>query len=530
MRIRAAVSCVLVAFAMTLVACSSSTPSSSKGGKSLSVTMLSVEPSQGFDPNVAAADASRVPMAMMFETLIERNADGEWVGALAKSWKASADGLTYTFVLRDKAGFSDGSKVTADDVVFTFERLKTATTYTNLLKNMTKVTAVDDHTAEFTLAKPDRGFLDTVGRFGNSGILSRKAVEGNSKYFTKPTATSGPWQLTSYVPASEMKFEVNKNYPQLPKITSIDYKFSSDPTSDVAAVESGSADFGSVDYSAVSEVKKNNTVQVVQGKTISPTFFAWDTSKAPFNNLSVRQAVAYALDRDAVRKTCWFGTGAAAYGNVLIPGSDDYLTVEPYKTSSRSEAVDKAKQLLDQAGWKDKGGKFRVAEGVSGVKDGTQLAVTVPYESNWTAAACHTQLLQSNMADIGFKITPQAHDPASFYTEAGKNAFLMYHGGAGATSTIDLFENWFHSGGSLTALTTHLNDPAIDAQIDEAVSTPDDAKSKQLFGQLQQWQATNLPILVDGFQWSQQVVSNKIKNFIPGTATGSYALRVATGS
>jgi peptide/nickel transport system substrate-binding protein len=526
MRIGAAVAGVFVLTAMTLAGCSSA----SGGSGSPKVTMLSVEPAQGFDPNIAAANSSTVPMSYMYETLIQQDASGKWVGALAESWSVSSDGKTYTFKLRSNDGFSDGSKLTANDVVFTFDRLKTGKSQVHLASALQSVTARDNETVQFVLKASDRSFMNIVGTPGTAGILSKAAVQANSNYFSKPTATSGAWQLASYIPSSHIEFKVNPHYFSPPKITDIDYEFSSDPTSDVAAVESGSADFGSVDYSAVSKVKQNSGVRVIQNPALAPTFFAFDMTKPPFSDVRVRQAVAYADDRDALRKDCWFGTGLASYGNVLIPGSEYYVEVNTYKQAGSSTDLAKAEQLLDAAGWKSNGGKYRVAEGVAGVKDGTQLAVTVPYESNWVAAACHTQLLQSDLAKIGFKITPQAHDPASFYTDAGKNQFQMYHGGDLALNTIDMFENWFHSGGSATSLTTHLNDPAIDAEIDKAVSTPDEAEAANLFADLQQWSAANVPMLVDGFQYTAGVVSNRIKNYEPTSFGGSYALRMASVS
>lgn len=540
MRIRAAATGALVV-GLTLVGCTSSpssspSTSSSSGGSSgaaaapVKVTFLSVEPQQGFDPNIAATNASVEPMSWMYETLIEENPKGQWVGALASSWTVSPDGLTYTFKLRPNDGFSDGSKVTAQDVVFTFNRLKTGKSQQFLAQTMKSVSAVDDLTVKFTLNAPNRAFLNIIGTGGTSGILSQKAVEANPKYFSTPTATSGPWSLASYVPGSQMEFKVNPHFYQPPEITDIVVPFTNDPTSNAAAVESGSADMAAIDYSEVSSLKNNPSVQVVEEPGLAPTFFAWDTSKPPFNDLRVRQAVAYADDRDAIRKDCWFGTGLASYGNILIPGEEYYVPINTYKDAGSAADDAKAGQLLDAAGWKLQG-QYRVAEGVPGVKDGTQLAVTIPYESNWTAAACHTQLLQSDLAKIGFKVTPQSYDPASFYTVAGQGKFQMYHGGDVALNTVDLFVNWFHSGGSATAITTHLNDKTIDAEIDKAVSTTSDTEAASLFKNLQEYEATQLPILVDGFQYSQMLLSSRIKNYVPVPgALNDYAMRMASAS
>jgi peptide/nickel transport system substrate-binding protein len=537
MRIRAAVTGALVV-GLTLVGCTSSptsppSTSSSSGGAAapVKVTFLSSAPQQGFDPNIAATNASVEPMSWMYETLIEENPQGQWVPDLAQSWTVSPDGLTYTFKLRPNNAFSDGSKVTAQDVVFTFNRLKTGKSQQFLAQTLKSVTAVDSLTVKFTLNKANRAFLNIIGTGGTSGILSQKAVEANPKYFSMPTATSGPWYLASYIPDSQMEFKANPHFYDPPQITDIVVPFTTDPTSDAAAVESGSADMAAIDYSQVASLKDNPSVQVVEEPGLAPTFFAWDTTKPPFNDVRVRQAVAYADDRNSIRKDCWFGTGLASYGSILIPGSEYYVPINTYKDAGSAADDAKAEQLLDAAGWKMEGGQYRVAEGVPGVKNGTPFTVTVPYESDWAAAACHTELLQSDLAKIGIEVTPQSYDYTSFYTVAGQGKFEMYHGGDVALNTIDLFVNWFHSGGTATAITTHLNDPTIDAEIDKAVSTPDDTEAATLFKQLEEYEATQLPILVDGFQYSQMLLTTRIKNYVPVPgAINDYTMRHASVS
>lgn len=512
-----------LAAALLLAACSPSSDSAEQQQPS-QITMLEPEPTQGLDPNVAAADASRGVMAMMYETLVERDNTGEIVGALAKDWKVSPDGKTYTFTLRDE-GFSDGSPVTADDVVFSIERMKRGAAMKKLLSGVEDVEAVDDKSVRLTLAKPDRSLLITLSRAGNAAILSKQAVKDTKKYFTKPTTTSGPWQLADYVPKSHMTFTVNPNYFRTPKIDKVVRKFATDPTSNLAAVQSGSADIGPISYSDAQVAKESGSVNVFQGKQLAPLFFGWDRTKPPFSDVHVRQAVAYAIDREARMRNCWFGTGANSYGNILLPNDQFYLQLDTYKTANREEALDKARTLLGEAGWQQGPDGMRVAKGIDGVEDGTRLHVEVPYESNWQAAACHVQLLQRNLADVGFDIKPRAYDPAAYWGDVAKGKFTMYHGGAGATGTFDLFINWFHTGGALTALTTHLSDPKIDAKIDRAMHSTDDALAREVFQDLQRWQARQLPVLVDGFQWPQVAVSKRVQGYQwPADGIDSYNL------
>lgn len=524
MQVRSATRALALAAVAGLILTGCGGKASSSGSSSNStLRMLGVEPTQGFDPNAAFADASRVPMAMIYETLTERDDHGKIVGSLAEKWDVSPDGKTYTFTLRPNAKFSDGSPITADDVKFSFERAKTGQVLKTQLAVLDKVEATSTNTVTFTLTHPMSTFTDLVGRPASAAILSKKAVSADSNYFTKPAVTSGPWTLQEYTPKSQMVFEANQYYYNVPKIKKVIVSFNNDPTANAAALESGSADVASIAYSDADRLRKEGRIQVIQSDQLAPLFWGWDRTKAPFNNKQVRQAVAWAVDREGKQKACWYGTGGVTYGNLLRPWDPDYIELDTYKASSRDEAIAKAKQLLDQAGWKEGSDGVRHASGVAGVADGTALSFQVPYEGNWPAAECHVQLLQQDLKKVGIDAKPQKYDPAAYWGDVAKNKFTMYHGGAGAADGMDLYDNWFKTGGSLTALTTHLSDPSIDAKITQAEqATPDQAK--QIIQDLERWQADELPMLVVGYQWPQVGMTKRVHNYKPGVDADSRTL------
>ncbi|GAA0992285.1 peptide ABC transporter substrate-binding protein [Acrocarpospora macrocephala] len=509
-----------------LAGCGGSEPgaSSTPSTAITEITMLQPEPSQGLDPNIAAADASRIPMAMMYETLTERDENGKLVGALAEKWESSPDNTTYTFTLKGNAAFSDGTPVTAEDVKFSFDRMKTGEVMKGLLSTLTGVEAVDQKTVRFTLSAPSRIFPETASRPGSAAILSKKAVEAKPDYFTLPTATSGPWQLTSYVPKGSAIFDVNPHYPTPPKISKIRYTFSEDPSGHAAAIESGSGDIANIGYTDAERLKSGGSVQVLQSDALAPLFWGWDRTKPPFSDKKVRQAVAFAVDREGRQTACWSGTGGVTYGNILRPWDPNYTEISTYQTSSRADAISKAGALLDAAGWVQGAGGTRTAKGVAGVDDGTPFKVSVPYESNWPAAGCHVQVLQQNLKDVGIQVTPEKYDPAAYWGDVAKGKFAMYHGGAGASGAADLYQNWFHTGGSLTSLTTHLADESLDAKIDQALGAGTPADATAIFKELEQWQADEVPMLVVGYQWPQVAVSKRVKNFTAPLDDDSYSL------
>jgi len=476
------------------------------------IRTLSVEPTQGLDPNIAATDASRQPMGLMFDSLVDYDESGRLVGALAESYQPSADNKIWTFKLRTNARFSDGSPITAGDVKFSIERMRSGVILKALLSNVSNVSIADATTVKVTLSAPSRELPLILSRLGNAAILSQRAVQSNPNYFTLPTATSGPYVLKSLTPKDRAIFVTNPYYWRAgyPKMNTIEYVFSQDQNSWAAAIESGSADVAEIGYADVQRLK-NAGIPVVQADVLAPLFWGWNMSKPPFNNVLVRRAFAYAVDNDGRQAACWFGTGASTYGNILRPWDPNYVQIETYKMDPAA-GLQKAGTLLDQAGWKVGSDGIRAAQGVAGVTDGTKFSVTVPYENNWPAAECNTLLLQSTMKKVGVNIIPDKHDAASFWGQVAKNEFIMYHGGARSTGADDLYLNWFHSGGALTPLTTHLNDPAIDRQIDAAVAG-DAATAKKIYGQLEAWQAANLPFLVTGHQFQQVAMSPKLKGW-----------------
>lgn len=481
------------------------------------IRYITVEPTQGLDPGIAAADASRQPMSLMYEPLVDYDESGELVGALAESWDSSEDLLTWTFTLREGAMFSDGSPVTAEDVLFSVNRMREGDSMKGLMANIADVSVSDDGgSIVFSLSAPTRALPLTLSRRGNAAILSQAAVEGSDDYFALPHTTSGPYMLESFTPKDRAVFVANPNYWRegYPKTPTIEYIFSEDQNSWAAAIESGAADIANVGYADSQRLREGGQITVEQTDSLNPLFWGWDRTKPPFDNKLVRQAVAHAIDRQGRIEACWFGTGAVTNGNILRPWDPNYIEIDAYAHPDRETALQTARDLLDEAGWVEGDDGVRVAQGVEGAEDGTRLSVEVPYEGNWPAAECRTLLLQDTLSDAGVEIIPIKYDPAPFWGDAAADMFTMYHGGAGATNSDDLYLNWFHSGGALTPLTTHLDDPEIDAKIEAAVAASDAETARQIYQELETWQADELPMLVSGYQWTQTALAPGVEGYI----------------
>lgn len=501
-----------VSSALALLVGTVAIPATAQDPAAGTIRVISVEPTQGLDPAIAAADASRSPMTLIYDGLVDFDETGALTGGIAESWDQSEDVKTWTFHLRPDAKFSDGTPITASDVVWSIERMRQSESLKGLLSNISTVEATDDATVTITLSAPSRALPLSLARGGSAAILSQAAVEANPDYFALPTATSGPYVLESYTPKDRAVFKANPNYWRtgFPKTGTIEYIFSEDQSAWAAAIESDAADVANVGYNDAQRLRQSGQIPVEQSDLLTPLFWGFNTNIAPFDSKLVRQAIAYAVDRQGRIDACWFGTGAVTYGNILRPWDPNYVEIDTYDDTDRAASLAKAGELLDQAGWVVGADGMREAKGVTGVDaagnaiaDGTKFSVSVPYEGNWPAAECNTLLLQQTLKEIGLDIQPNKYDPAAFWGDVAAEKFQMYHGGAGATGADDLYLNWFRTGGALTALTTHLADPAIDAKIDAAVAAPDAATAKSIYGELEAWQADELPMLVTGYQWPQ---------------------------
>jgi len=481
----------------------SASAKSGAAGQGATLRIVAAEPTSGLDPTTALTQASLRVMELIYDTLIDYDERGRLVPDLARSWKQAPNGLSYTFRLRPNAKFSDGSPVTAQDVKFSLERAAKGEALKASLAIMKRVGVLNRTTVRVQLSQRSRVFLNALARVGSAAILSKKAVEGNQTYFTKPSATSGPWMLADYIPKDHLTVNANPHYWRAgyPKIETIQYTFNEDPTSAAAALESGTADmyYPMAPTDAI-RLKNAGTIKYFAPAQPGVLFWGLDKTKPPFNDVRVRQAVAYLVPRDDRREVCWEGTGGVSYGAMILPGSWAYSGgLDRFKVSKEA-ALARASKLLDAAGWKGTG--IRKAQGVRGVAEGTSLRVKVPFEANWQQSRCNTQLLKSALRPLGIEIEPQAYDPASFWADVAKNKFTMFHGGNGWATVDDMMQQGFTTEGQSNRIVAKWSNPQVDRLVAQAHATSDLAKAKQLYRRAQRIILDQQPAIMTGAQYS----------------------------
>ena len=261
----------------------------------------------------------------MYEGLVRISSQGDIEPQLATSWDLSPDRTTYTFHLRKGVHFSNGDEFTADTAKFSIDRVK-SDAWTNGLKSgmkpVTRTQAVDKYTLAVTLSAPSNGWLWSMGTL----IGAQMTPRGVDNLATKPVGT-GPFTVDEYKVGRFLTLSANKSYwGQQPATRHVALRYMTDSTATANALRSGDVDaiVGMDAPEMVSSFRDNNRYAVDVGTTTGKVLLTMNNKRAPFNDVRVRRAVMYAINRQAVIDTAWGGFGedtggAVSYTHLTLP-------------------------------------------------------------------------------------------------------------------------------------------------------------------------------------------------------------------
>jgi peptide/nickel transport system substrate-binding protein len=308
---------------------------------------LQLEPPH-LDPTSAAAGAiDSVLYSNVFEGLTRFTETGAIVPGLARSWDISDDGLTYTFALQKGVMFHDGTTFDAEDVKFSLDRARSADS-TNaqkaLYSGISGVTVVDPATVEVTLDQPDGTMLFNLA-WGDAVMVAPESIAGIKQ---TPIGT-GPFQFDTWRQGDSITLVQNADYwGQAPYLTSATFKFISDPTAAFAAMMAQDVDAfsGFPAPENLPQFEVDPRFNVLKGSSEGETILAMNNKMPPFDNPMVREAVAHAVDRQAIIDGAMFGLGTPI-GTHFAPHNPDYVDL----TGISVYDPDRARTLLTDAGY-----------------------------------------------------------------------------------------------------------------------------------------------------------------------------------
>ena len=441
------------AMVCSLCACSGTTPDTEQASDEITVG-IAQDLDNSLDPYQSTAAGTREVMFNVFEGLVKPDSDGNFVEAVASKVEISEDGLTYSFTLRDGVVFHNGAACTTDDVLYSFETCAATSVYSNVVEALSAIveTAVEGNVVSFTLAEPNSDFLSMVS---SVYILPADYAEQE----TKPVGT-GPFKYASRSVQENFVLERHEEYyGEAAGVSKVTYKIYEDANALITALDSGALDL--VAHLTIDQVNSlSNDYEILEGTMNLVQAIYLNHRAAPFDNEKVRQALCYAIDVEAMLEMTAEGHGTKV-GSSMYPAFGKYF--EPELAEAYPHDLEKAKQLLAEAGY----------------KDGFTFTIKVP--SNYQPHVDSAVVLVEQLKQAGINAEIQQIDWNTWLTDVYANREFeatVVGFDASILSPTALLARWVSDSGKNMI---GFNNAEYDQTYAQAVATVDDGEQTELF-------------------------------------------------
>ena len=417
------------------------------------------------DPAGQQDTTTSVIIKHVYSTLLDISDEGELVPDLAESYELVND-TDFVFKLREDAVWSDGTPVTANDVKFTFDRAKNMPKTKSNTSKVKEVVVDNEHQVTIKLTEPYAPFKSIVANSNLSIVQEAAVTAAGEAYGDADNAVgSGPFTVKEWVPNDHYTLEKNANYwGEEPITTSSTCRVIPEGSARAIALETGEVDLvWNVDPTDCSNIEANSDVKLLSQPSSSIEYLGMNVTKEHFKDQKVRQAINYAIDKQALVDTIVEGRGTVAnsYINNTIPGWTDEVEAYPYDPA-------KAKELLTEAGYPD---------GFS-----CQLWV------NGDVRTRSAQMVQAQLAEIGITVDISTMEWGAFLDalNAGEHEMFILGWSNGTFdadgSTYQLFHSSNHGA---TGNRAFMTDATVDELIMKAAQENDDAQRMEYYKELQ---------------------------------------------
>jgi peptide/nickel transport system substrate-binding protein len=303
------------------------------------------------DPAKQAAIIDSMAIANLFEGLVAFDENLQLIGVLAETWDVNPDATEFTFHLRQNVKFHDGTPFNAEAVKFSMERIldpKVKSGRTWIVGDVKEWQVVDEHTIKAIMKRPTEPFLHQIANFSAGRIVSPTAVKQHDEEFFKNPIGTGPFKFVSWRPDEALVLEANNDYWKgKPKLQKVTFRPIVEPSTRMVELEKGTVQLTwDVPSTEFARLQTTTGMQTALRPPLNVRYMGLNTLKAPFDNVKVRQAVNYAVDKQVIADRLMAKQGVVT--NVplppVLPDLDKSITGYPYD-------VAKAKQLLTEAGF-----------------------------------------------------------------------------------------------------------------------------------------------------------------------------------
>lgn len=467
-----------------------------RGGNPGELVMMLEKTVTTFDPRKSADSADERMRQLIFNSLTRKDAKFEPVGDLAESFTASPDYLTYTFKLRGGVKFHDGRPLTSADVKYTFDTLMAkgfqSPKSADFVRDVAAVETPDAQTVVFRCKNPYPGLPNSVVAVG---IIA----EGSGDAQARQPVGTGPFKFTSYAPDQEVVLAANPDYfGGAPGVQTLRVKIIPDNTTRESELRKGSVDLAiNADFEPVTveSLKKAQGLKVVQVDGTNLDHFGVNVTDPILKDVRVRQALAYAIDREAVIRDLLLGQAKAA-GSVL-PASH-----WAYEAGATAYGYDpeKAKKLLDEAGRKADSDKprFKLT-----LKTST-LSVTRKV----------AEMVQEQLRRVGIDLEVQSLENQKLTQDITEGNYQLYYRRmVGGNQSTDVFRFAYHSKSVPPNGQNRMrySNAQVDKLLDESLVAPRE-RQQAIFSEVQKILSNELPQLYLWYPATVAVHRDRVTN------------------
>ncbi|HVS80153.1 MAG TPA: ABC transporter substrate-binding protein [Pyrinomonadaceae bacterium] len=462
-------------------------------------------------PSVDAA-SERV-RSLMFNSLVKKDEKFDYVPELASKIDRSEDGLTFTFTLRDGVTFHDGRPFTSADAKYTLDTVLASTfakaasffegSGANRKAFVKSVEAPEAHTLVIRLNKSWTGLLPNLVAIA---MIPKDSYESQK---THPLGT-GPFKFKSYDQSQQVvDMEANTKYwDGPPQITALRARVISDSNALQAELQSGRVDIAplptSLSPDSIKGLSSNSNLTVHQFGGSNLNLLTFNTTEPPLDNVKVRQAIAYAINRESMIRDLVLGQGKIAHS--ILP--EESWAYTPGQTYHYDPAM--AKRLLDEAGFRDPDG------------DGPQMRFSKPIifriSGSSGAARQYSGVIYNYLREVGIPVSIETSELNTLFEFLRRGQFQMTYGQWVGGNQDPIFYRDLFATSEIPSETraarnrSRYSNPELDRILDEATNTFDHAKAAPLYARAQEIVSRDVVVFPLWYQANMVIAKKSVGN------------------